>query len=162
MAKTTHSLSAERRDRLKPALSEEVRSLCDLEPASSEYLFGKNMNESLKLAQKNYKLSQNLVSTKSRKKAAGPSSRTGFKRRPDHETGNSFCSTVFKLPRPKKDIFIENTTVSEEHQIQEILTACNKNVSRFDYFWPKSFRNKIKAFKVKFKNGKILHQTKKS
>ena len=109
------------------------------------------MNESLKLAKENYKLSQNLVSTKSRNKAAGPSSRTGFKRRPDHEAGNSFCSrTVFKLPRPKKDIFIENTTVSEEHQIQEILTACTKNVSKFDYFWPKLktyLRNKIKAFK---------------
>ena len=41
MAKATHSLSAERRDRLKPALNEEVRSICDLEPTSSEYLFGK-------------------------------------------------------------------------------------------------------------------------
>ena len=87
MAKATHSLSVERTDRLKPALNEEVRSLCDLEPTSSEYLFGENMNESLKLAKENYKLSQNLVSTKSRNKAAGPSSRTGFKRRPDHEAG---------------------------------------------------------------------------
>ena len=92
MAKATHSLFAERRDHLKLALNEEVRSLCDLEPTSSEYLFGENMNESLKLAKENYKLSQNLVSTKSRNKAAGPSSRTGFKRRPDHEAGNSFCS----------------------------------------------------------------------
>ena len=92
MAKATHSLSAESRDRLKPALNEEVRSLCNLEPRSSEYLFGENMNESLKLAKENYKLSQNLVSTKSRNKAAGLSSRTGFKRRPDHEAGNSFCS----------------------------------------------------------------------
>ena len=93
MAKATHSLSAERRDHLKPALNEEVRRLCDLEPTtSSEYLFGENMNESLKLTKENYKLSQNLVSTKSRNKAAGPSSRTGFKRRPDHEAGNSFCS----------------------------------------------------------------------
>ena len=41
MTKATHSLSAERRDRLKPALNEEVRSICDLEPTSSEYLFGK-------------------------------------------------------------------------------------------------------------------------
>ena len=164
MAKATHSLSAERRDRLKPALNEEVRSLCDLEPTSSEYLFGENMNESLKLAKENYKLSQNLVSTKSRNKAAGPSSRTGFKRRPDHEAGNSFCSRTQQSLnyQGRKKTFIENTTVSEEHQIQEILTACTKNVSRFDYFWPKSFRNKIKAFKVKFKNGKILHQTKKS
>ena len=44
MEKATHSISVERKDRLKPALSEEVRSLCDLEPISSEYLFGENMN----------------------------------------------------------------------------------------------------------------------
>ena len=112
MAKATHSLSAERRDRLKPALNEEVRSLSDL-----------------KLAKENYKLTPNLVSTKLRNKVAGPSStRAGFKRRPDHEAGNSFS-----FRRPKKDIFIENTTVSEEHQIQEILTACTEN----DYFLPK-------------------------
>ena len=92
MTKAIHSLPAERRDHLKPALNEEVRSLCDLEPTSSEYLFGENMNESLKLAKENYKLSQNLVNTKSRNKVAGPSSRAGFKRRPDHEAGNSFSS----------------------------------------------------------------------
>ena len=79
MAKATHSLPAETRDRLKPALNEEVRSLCELEPTSSEYLFGENMNESLKLAKENDKLSQNLVSTKSRNKVAGHSSRTAFK-----------------------------------------------------------------------------------
>ena len=92
MAKATHSLSAERRDPLKSALNEEVRSLCDLEPASSEYLFGGNMNENLKLAKENYKLSQDLVNTKSKIKVAGPSSRAGFKRRSDHEVGNSFSS----------------------------------------------------------------------
>ena len=44
---------------------------------------------------------------------------------------------------------MENT-VSDEHQIQEILTACTENVSRFDYFLPKLktyLRKKIKAFK---------------
>ena len=56
--KTTDFLSAERRDRLKSALNEEVWSLCDLEPISSEYLFGENMNESLKLAKENYKLTE--------------------------------------------------------------------------------------------------------
>ena len=44
MAKATHSLPEERRDRLKPALNEEVRSLCNLEPTSPEYLFGENMD----------------------------------------------------------------------------------------------------------------------
>ena len=37
--------------------------LCDLEPTSSEYLFGENINESLKLGKENYKLSQNLTKT---------------------------------------------------------------------------------------------------
>ena len=39
------------------------------------------------------------------------------------ETGFLLEIVVFKLPRSKKDIYIKNTTVSEEHQIQEILTA---------------------------------------
>ena len=94
MEKNTHSLSAERRDHLKPALNEEVGSLCDLEPTLSEYLFGENMNEGSMLVRENYKLSQNLASTKSRNKVAGPSSRTGFKRRPDHKARNSFSSTT--------------------------------------------------------------------
>ena len=55
---------------LQKGESEEVLSLFDLKPTSSEYLFGGNINESLKLAKGNYKLSQNLVSAKSRKKVA--------------------------------------------------------------------------------------------
>ena len=57
---------------------------------------------------------------------------------------------VFQLPRSKKGICIKNTTVSEEHQIQEILAACTKNVNWFDYFLPKlksHLKNKIKAIK---------------
>ena len=92
MAKATHSLSSVRRDRLKSALNKEFRSLCDLEPISSEYLYGENMNESLKLAKENYKLSHNLVMTKSGNKVEGASSKAGFKRRPDHEAGNRFSS----------------------------------------------------------------------
>ena len=41
------------------------------------------MNESLKLAKENYKMSHDLVSNKLRNKVAGPSSKTGFKQRPD-------------------------------------------------------------------------------
>ena len=92
MGKTTHDLLAEKRDRLKLALNEKVQNPCDFECASFEYLFRENINESLKLAKGNYKMSQNFVSNKSRNKVAGPLSRIGFKRRPDHETGNSFSS----------------------------------------------------------------------
>ena len=77
MAKATHSLFTKRKDRLKTVLNE-VTSLCDLEPTSSEYLFGENMNESLKLPKENYKLSQNLVSTKSRNKVADLCQGQGF------------------------------------------------------------------------------------
>ena len=44
IANAIYSLSAERKDRLKFALNEEVWSLYDLEPTSSEYLFRENMN----------------------------------------------------------------------------------------------------------------------
>ena len=90
MEKATHIIFAKRRDRLKSALNEEVRSLRNLGRASFEYLFGENMNESLKLAKENYNISQNSVSTKSRNKVVGLSSKAGFKRRPDHESGNGF------------------------------------------------------------------------
>ena len=50
------------------------------------------MNEIFKLAKENYKLSENLVSTKSRNKVAGPSSRAGFKQRLNHEAAKSFSS----------------------------------------------------------------------
>ena len=55
-------------------------------------------------------------------------------------------------------MFIENTTVSEEHQIQETLRACTKNVSRFDYFLPnlkKYLGNKINVFKCGCISSKI-------
>ena len=51
------------------------------------------MNKNLKLAHENYKLSQNLVSTKSRNKVLGPSpSRESFTRIPDHKARNSSSS----------------------------------------------------------------------
>ena len=65
---------------------------------------------------------------------------------------------VFKLPRLKKDICSEKTTISKEHQIQEILTACTENVNRFDYFLPQLKTNltkKIKIFKQSCISSKI-------
>ena len=61
-------------------------------PVWIEDLSGENMNEILIYAKENYKLSHYLMCTKSRKKAAGPSSRVGFKQRPDCEAENSFSS----------------------------------------------------------------------
>ena len=44
VAKATYFLYAERRDRLRPALNEEVQSLCDFKSTSYAYLFAENMN----------------------------------------------------------------------------------------------------------------------
>ena len=52
MEKATHYIFAGRRYCLKPALNEKVRSLCDLEPTSSEYFLGENMNESFEISQR--------------------------------------------------------------------------------------------------------------
>ena len=55
-------------------------------------------------------------------------------------------------------VCIKNTTVSDEHQIQEIFTACNEKVSRFNYFLPKLktySTNKIKAFNGGYISNKV-------
>ena len=96
---------------------------------------------SLKLTKQNYKLSQNLASTKSKNKVTGPSSRAGFKLKPDHEAGNSFSNRNQQfLNYQGQKMTYKSTTLlshSQEHQIQEILTACTENVSKFNYFSPK-------------------------
>ena len=56
MPKATHFIYEERKACLKPILNEEVQNQYDLESTSSEYHFGENMNESLKLAKDNYRL----------------------------------------------------------------------------------------------------------
>ena len=56
------------------------------------------MNESLKLAKENYKLSHNLVSTKLRNKVAGPSSKAGFKQRPDFKQEPLVQCHISKTP----------------------------------------------------------------
>ena len=62
---------------------------------------------------------------------------------------NTFVVEVtFKLIRPKK-AYSSRTTFSEEYQIQEILTTCTRNVSRFGYFFQKLkiyLKNKIQSW----------------
>ena len=41
-------ISAERKERLKPVLNEDIRTLCDKETSDSKYLFGENLLESMK------------------------------------------------------------------------------------------------------------------
>ena len=59
LGKTSQLTSAARKDKLKPALNENLRSLCDNDNTTSDYLFGENISESLKLT--NYKLAQSLA-----------------------------------------------------------------------------------------------------
>ena len=149
---------AETRYHLKPALKEEVRRLYDLQPTSFEYLFGENVNESLKLGKETYKLSQNLVSTKSRNKVAGISLKTGFKRRPDHEARNKFSSRTQQFLNYQGR---KKTHSLKTPQFQKKKTR-TENVSRFDYSLPKLkkyLRNRIEAFKGGCISSKIQNIT---
>ena len=44
LGKASHLISAERKDKLKPTLNEEIASLCDNNHTTSDYLFGKNIS----------------------------------------------------------------------------------------------------------------------
>ena len=87
LGKTSQLISVESKDKLKPRLNEDTRSLCDNDHTTSDYLFGENMSENVKLAMENYKLAQNLANSKftPRYKSSGSSYRAGYKRRYDAE-----------------------------------------------------------------------------
>ena len=55
LVKASQLISAERIDKLKPALIEDIRSLYDKYHTTSYYLFGENISKSLKLAEEKYK-----------------------------------------------------------------------------------------------------------
>ena len=65
LGKASQLISTERKDKLKPALNEDIRSLRDNDHTTSDYLFGENISESLKLTKENHKLAQNLANSKS-------------------------------------------------------------------------------------------------
>ena len=94
LGKASQLISTERKDKLKPALNEDLRSLCDNDHTTSDYLFAENISESLKLAKENYKLAQNQANSKStpRHKLSGSSCRAGYKRRYDVEAPSSYSS----------------------------------------------------------------------
>ena len=54
-------ISAERKERLKPVLNEDIRTLCDKETSDSKYLFGENLLESMKEAKESFRISNSLV-----------------------------------------------------------------------------------------------------
>ena len=54
-------ISAERKERLKPVLNEDIKTLCDKETSDSKYLFGENLLESMKEAKESFRISNSLV-----------------------------------------------------------------------------------------------------
>ena len=54
-------ISAERKERLKPVVNEDIRTLCDKETSDSKYLFGENLLESMKEAKESFRISNSLV-----------------------------------------------------------------------------------------------------
>ena len=90
LGKWNQLISAETKDKLKPALNQDIRIFCD-----NDYLFGENISESLKLAKENYKLAQNLTNSKStlRHKSSRSPYRASYKRRYDGEAPFSYFSS---------------------------------------------------------------------
>ena len=60
-------ISAERKERLKPVLNEDIRTLCDKETSDSKYLFGENLLESMKEAKESFRISNSLVNNSTSK-----------------------------------------------------------------------------------------------
>ena len=54
-------ISSECKERLKPVLNEDIRTLCDKETSDSKYLFGENLLESMKKAKESFRISNSLV-----------------------------------------------------------------------------------------------------
>ena len=50
LGKTSQLISVESKNKLKPRLNEDTRSLCDNDRTTSDYLFEENMSENVKLA----------------------------------------------------------------------------------------------------------------
>ena len=95
LGKAVHMISTERKEKLRPALNEDIRSICDNDYTTSDYLFGDNISESIKIAKENFRLKQNLthnkISSNSKQKTSSSSYRTGHKqhRSDRYDTGAS-------------------------------------------------------------------------
>ena len=96
LGKASQLISAEGKDKLKLALNEDIRSLSDNDHTTSDYLFGENISENIKLAKENYKFAQNLANSKSssRHKSLGSSYRAGYERQYDAEAPSSYSSST--------------------------------------------------------------------
>ena len=81
MGRTHKQISAEQKERLKPVLSEDIRTLWDKETSDSKYLFGENLLESMKEAKEWFRISNSLqIVNNSTKKFQKVSYQSGSKR----------------------------------------------------------------------------------
>ena len=54
-------ISTERKERLKPVLNDNIRTLCDKETSDSKYFLGENLLEIMKEAKESFRISNSLV-----------------------------------------------------------------------------------------------------
>ena len=81
LLRTAHShISVERKDRLEPALAEDIKGLCDEEHSGSKFLLGDNLTDNLRQAREKYRISNSMASRKSFTKSSTNFSKTGGKR----------------------------------------------------------------------------------
>ena len=67
MGRTHKQISAERKERLKPVLKGDIRTLCNSKTSHSKYLFGGNLLESIKEAKESFRISNSLVNNSTTK-----------------------------------------------------------------------------------------------
>ena len=68
MGRAHKQISAERKERLKHVLNEDIiRTLCDKETSDTKYLFGQNLLESMKEAKESFRISNSLVNNSATK-----------------------------------------------------------------------------------------------
>ena len=67
MGKAHKQILVERKERLKPVLNEDIRTLCDKETSDLKYLFGENLLESMKEAKESFRISNGPVNNSTTK-----------------------------------------------------------------------------------------------
>ena len=79
MGRAHKQISAECKERLKPVLNEDIKTLRDKETSDSKYLFGENLLENMEEAKESFRISNTLVNN-STAKFQKVSYQSGFKR----------------------------------------------------------------------------------
>ena len=153
MGRTHKQISAEPKERLKPVLNEDIRTLCDKETLDSKYLFGENLLESMKEAKESFRISNSLVNNYI-PKLQKVSYQSGSKRSFGYTNGGAgaICFPFFKLPGPQKEppalrTVIQQHQIHHQQKVTQVLRKCASNVSIFLEFVPQ-YKEYLKTFEV--------------